>query len=79
MLVKWGIDIADKLGVETVVEASIQGRGLYEHFGFGSLQHVFLEFPDKWQSKEKQTFFWMVRPVRGKGEISEAMREVAPY
>ena len=76
MLVKWGTDIADKLGVEAVVEASIPGRALYEHFGFETLQHVALDFPEKWKGKDKQKFFWMVRPVNGKGEISEAVRNI---
>ncbi len=34
MLVKWGVDLADELGLESYLESSALGKGLYEKFGF---------------------------------------------
>ncbi|KAF2656644.1 hypothetical protein K491DRAFT_560271, partial [Lophiostoma macrostomum CBS 122681] len=34
MLVKWGVDVADRLHVEAYLSTSIRGRLLYERFGF---------------------------------------------
>jgi GNAT superfamily N-acetyltransferase len=38
MLLKWGIDQADKLELECYLESSVEGRALYERFGFKVLK-----------------------------------------
>ncbi|KAI4144741.1 MAG: hypothetical protein LQ340_006546 [Diploschistes diacapsis] len=68
MLVEWGCNIADSMDVESqaVVEASVQGRHLYETCGFVNQQFVTMEPPDQFRHlvQMKQTFFWMVRPKK---------------
>jgi len=67
MLMEWGVSIADKMGVEAVVESSVYGRRLYEKFGFIMQEHVTMEPPPKWAPKDakgKQRFFWMKRPAK---------------
>jgi GNAT superfamily N-acetyltransferase len=34
MLVEWGVEVADQLGLETYLNTSVRGRPLYERFGF---------------------------------------------
>lgn len=40
MLIKWGLDRADELGVEAYHESSIEGRPLYERFGYKVIKEV---------------------------------------
>lgn len=40
MLVKWGLDRADALGVEAYHESSIEGRALYERLGYKAIKVV---------------------------------------
>lgn len=55
MLVKWGCERADELGVEAYLDSTPMGKGLYEKFGFGAVKGVgFLE------GRYLQSF--MVRP-----------------
>ena len=71
LLMEWGCAQADKYGVEAVVEASDEGKGLYEKFAFQPLRHIELREPTgKWKGREGQQFYWMVRPVHGKGNVS---------
>lgn len=39
-LVKWGTDLADEQGIECYLEASIEGRPLYERLGFRVVKEV---------------------------------------
>jgi len=65
MLVKWGTKIADELGFVAVVEASDQGRHLYEQEGFEVVERYGTRLPEKWEGvKRKQEFLWMVRPAK---------------
>jgi predicted GNAT family N-acyltransferase len=42
MLIKWGIEQADKAQLPTYLEASAEGRALYARFGFKEVeQHTF--------------------------------------
>ena len=61
-LVGWGIDRADELGLEAVVESSHFGKGLYEKNGYVFVKDVELQVPDRWADRPKQTFAWLVRP-----------------
>ena len=40
MLVKWGVDQADELGIEAYHESSIEARKLYERFGYTAVKSV---------------------------------------
>ena len=64
--------------MEAVVEASDEGKGLYERFGFQALRHVRLrEGSGRYKGREAQEFWWMVRPVNGRGEVSKELRGAA--
>lgn len=64
VLVKWGIDKADAMDVDAVVESSVFGKGLYEKNGFVFLKDVELEVPEQWEQRPKAKFAWLVRPKR---------------
>ena len=38
LLLQWGIDRADELGVEIYIESSLAGKPLYEKFGLHTLK-----------------------------------------
>ncbi|KAF2462809.1 acyl-CoA N-acyltransferase [Lindgomyces ingoldianus] len=63
MLVQWGTAVADRLGVEAVVEAGDYGRGLYAQEGFEVLDKYEVPVPEKWAARRKQWFWWMKRPA----------------
>jgi hypothetical protein len=39
MLIKWGVEKADKAQLPTYLEASPEGKPLYERFGFKEVEH----------------------------------------
>jgi len=67
-LVKWGVEQADQMGAEMVVEASVFGRHLYEQNGFRVLEHCKVEVSKQWANKPKVRFFFMHRPAK-QGEV----------
>ncbi|KAL8855018.1 MAG: hypothetical protein Q9221_000215 [Calogaya cf. arnoldii] len=64
MLLQWGTAVADRLGIEAVVEATGQGLGLYQSEGFQIEDHCTIALPDKWAGRKAQEFEWMVRPKK---------------
>lgn len=64
MLMQYGVDVADKLGVESVVEASRRGRFLYQNFGFTILEDVTITNPPKQKGQQEQFIYWMHRPAK---------------
>jgi hypothetical protein len=40
MLIRWGTDKADELGIETVVSSLLSARGAYERSGFGCIEVI---------------------------------------
>ncbi|PQE19538.1 hypothetical protein CJF32_00007479 [Rutstroemia sp. NJR-2017a WRK4] len=64
LLVKWGTSLADELGFTAVVEATDCGRPLYESEGFQPVERWEMRLPEKWKSRDKQQFSWMVRPAK---------------
>ena len=64
-LTRWGVRKADELGIMAVVESTSCGRRVYEKNGFRKIKHVVVEVPEKWQSRPKQVFDWMERPIGG--------------
>lgn len=68
LLVKWGKDKADELGLKCFVEASYFGRPLYEKFGFVATEHVLLkggEVREAWKEHGDIGYYWMEREVGG--------------
>lgn len=60
LLVKWGVDKADELGLAAYVEASPAGRRVYEKAGFEVIREV---RPDgKWANDESALHYLMLRP-----------------
>ncbi|CAK3896487.1 GNAT family acetyltransferase like [Lecanosticta acicola] len=60
-LVKWGVKKADELGLESVVESSPFGRGLYAKNGFVFQEDCKLEVPE-FPDHPPPEFAWMTRP-----------------
>jgi N-acetylglutamate synthase-like GNAT family acetyltransferase len=76
MLVEHGTRIADELGVRAVVEASTYGRHLYELCGFRMEKFIVLQdVPERYSSRPRQEFFWMVRPSRAERDLHGAAEQ----
>lgn len=69
-LVKWGLERADYLGVEAIVESSICGRGLYEKNGFVYQETFEARAPGDEQPLSH--FAWMIRPSRANSVGSDS-------
>jgi hypothetical protein len=85
MLMKWGMDIADKMAVEVIVEASDQGIHLYKKFGLRTIEKIcvdtLIEKPSIiWKKMESEfghtLIWWMWKPHGG---IYEAGKTVLPW
>ena len=74
MLIRWGFDRADELGVETIVEAMPEGRPTYAANGFRYVETILMD-PTKndpsprWMEleREMQTPIPLLLMVRPKG------------
>lgn len=65
MILKHFADEADKLGLESYLEASEKGQPLYEKFGYETVE-VFVVDLSKWDGPEKSENCLMVRkPTMG--------------
>jgi GNAT superfamily N-acetyltransferase len=67
LLVAWGTQQADDLGLKCFVEASYLGRPLYEKFGFVVGEHVLLQggkVREEWKEYGEIGYYWMDREVR---------------
>ncbi|TVY45262.1 hypothetical protein LOCC1_G002909 [Lachnellula occidentalis] len=66
MLVKWGTDIADSMGVDSFIEGTITARPLYEKNGFvvSPNKWIVIPVPDKWKSRPEIKFFFYERPAK---------------
>lgn len=67
-LVKWGINKADELGLDAIVESSVFGKGLYEKNGFIFSKNVDVEvssMPDR----PKGAYAWGIRPKKEKQAV----------
>ncbi|KAL2824270.1 hypothetical protein BDW59DRAFT_162608 [Aspergillus cavernicola] len=63
-LLSWGIGEAERLGVMVYLEATEQGRLLYERFGFDGVKVVDFDAADYWW-EGRHTYTFMVREPRG--------------
>jgi GNAT superfamily N-acetyltransferase len=65
MLLRWGLERADRDGVEAYLEASPEGKPIYEHFGFGELESMVIDLEGKGLAEKEFVEVFMVRPVAG--------------
>jgi hypothetical protein len=60
MCLKWGTAEADRLGLVSYLEASEDGRPLYEKFGFKEVDRIDVDL-SKWDSPITATSYLMIR------------------
>jgi len=68
-LLRWGIERADEEGTETYLEASPDGKPIYEHLGFREVGRLVVELEGKGDgplAEKKFVECFMVRPVTEK-------------
>jgi len=63
MHLKWGLEQADRLGVLTYLEATDEGRGLYEKYGFEKMMRLPFDGRE-WGCDEELRHVIMIRPVK---------------
>ena len=63
-LVEWGVEKADEMKVEAVVESSVFGKGLYEKHGYKFVKYVRLEVPERFAGRDGGEFAWLERPKK---------------
>ncbi|KAI9690732.1 MAG: hypothetical protein M1820_009863 [Bogoriella megaspora] len=82
-LMSWGIAQTDKLGLESYLEATPEGRKLYQRFGYRPVAEIDLDINDhgrgeQWRSLRKEVLpsgseaMW--RPIRGVWDKEEPQR-----
>lgn len=81
MLVQWGCDIADKMGVEAFIEGTLIAQNLYQSCGFRPVpnEYIYVDVPEKWKGKPQVKYFFMERQPRavvGRGEKIEEIKNV---
>lgn len=70
LLVQYGLDIADRDGIESYLESTKPGYNLYKRSGFEDHSMINLEI-GKWTDVEGEIlpFPVMIRPAQGKGNL----------
>ena len=63
LLMRWGLEQVDRDGLEAYIDASSDGKLLYEHFGFKPAKEVVYEFSDS-DIKVRETHTCMIRMPR---------------
>lgn len=64
---RWGIERADRDGLECVVEAGLRAESYYATWGFKAREMCRFEVPtdeERWKGKGVQEYVWMVRPAK---------------
>jgi hypothetical protein len=57
-LLKWGVDLADSLGLPSRLEASPTGYGVYKKFGYEDLDVVDLNVTETWGVENRDGSNW---------------------
>lgn len=68
MLLRWGLEQADRDGVEVYLEASPEGKPIYEHFGFGELESMVIDLEGKGLEEKEFVEVFMVRAASSRGK-----------
>lgn len=63
MLMKWGTEKADSLGLGCYIDGTAIGKRLYESHGFKAEPTV-VPVPEKWKDKPEIKYFFYVRAKR---------------
>lgn len=74
MLMKWGIDLADSMGLKAFVQGSRLGTHLYERYGFVNEGWVTVPLTEKHKDKPATGWVNLERPI--KASTSEATNAV---
>lgn len=63
MLVKWGVEIADSMGVESFIEGTIVAKPLYKSCGFRTVPDgwIVIPVPERWKGKPEIKYFFYER------------------
>jgi len=77
-MLQWGINRADEMGVEAFIQATVEGKELYENFGFVTKDIMDLKKPGmqgdaEWVKLERRyplVYRWMERPKSVKNSAS---------
>ncbi len=65
MLVKWGTDIADSMGVRCYIEGTVLAKPLYEKHGFVACEDwIVIPVPEKWKGRPEIRYFFYERPAK---------------
>ena len=62
MLLQWGAQEADRLGLDSYLEASPEGKPLYEKKGFREVELLVTDF-SKWSGPKEHPTALMMRPA----------------
>ena len=65
-MVQWGCRRADELGIQAIVEATVQGSKLYEKNGFFIEDEVLPENEYTWPGEGPVHWYFMRRPKQDK-------------
>ena len=65
-LMRWGLEKADADGLETYIEASPDGKSIYEHFGFREVERLIVDLVGKENDLGEKEFVevLMLRPAK---------------
>ncbi|XMA10068.1 hypothetical protein WAI453_002859 [Rhynchosporium graminicola] len=85
ILVQWGCEIADRMGVEAFIEGTAVARRLYESCGFVATpsEWTIVDVPEKWNHKPQIKYFFFERQPRtraveaDKAVVQSEVREIA--
>ena len=64
MLVEWGVDAADRLGLPCWLQATPQGHGLYRKYGFVDVGKMDIDM-SKYGGEGIYRYMCMLRPAKG--------------
>ena len=67
MILQWGIERADKAGVEAYLEGTEVGKPLYEKFGFRTVRELNMDL-SKWGVDAIHTTYVMIRPAKSQAQ-----------
>ena len=90
MIMRWGLQKADEMGVEFWLDATVRGKPLYESHGFGSVLKNVLTVDnsganegwkrlDRVMNEDPMTMWVMWRPIGGVFEVDEKGERVRPW